>query len=230
MSRHIVISLLLIIVLTVYPSPGQPLNDSNNKTALQAASVVAFLNESEPCSATNLSCIWSVKGIESGQVIMVLNQNKSDLYGQAKYEPDNGLAWNGIVIGSIEEDRIDLVMTVLKNAVQFTSRMKGTYDVASGLIRGSILQVSKGRVSLRSDFEAMSINPDISSYTSAREAPPARASVLGQETNASLSEAKDSLLPASSQKSRYHDVREDADRILTGVGDISQIPIGMSGL
>ena len=30
-------------------------------------------------------------------------------------------------------------------------------------------------------------------------------------------------------KSRFHDVREDRDRILTGVGDISQIPIGMGG-
>jgi len=34
---------------------------------------------------------------------------------------------------------------------------------------------------------------------------------------------------ASLQKTRYHDVRQDADRILTGVGDISQIPIGMGG-
>jgi hypothetical protein len=37
------------------------------------------------------------------------------------------------------------------------------------------------------------------------------------------------LPSATDQKSRFHDVREDADRILTGVGDISQIPIGMGG-
>jgi hypothetical protein len=78
----------------------------------------------------------------------------------------------------------------------------------------------------------MWINPDISSYTSAREEPRAKASAIGEkDANATLQAGKESLLlPASSQKSRYHDVREDADRILTGVGDISQIPIGMSGL
>jgi len=64
----------------------------------------------------------------------------------------------------------------------------------------------------------------------ARAEPRAEASALGQEKNATSPQSKESLLPASSQKSRYHDVREDANRILTGVGDISQIPIGMSGL
>lgn len=232
MKRHMIISLLLIIIFTACPSPGQPLNDSSNETALQAASAVAFSNESEPSSVPSLSYIWSVSGIESGQVIMVLNQDGSDLYGQAKYEPDRGQAWNAVVIGSVEEGRIYLVLTALKDTVQFSSRLKGTYDAASGSIKGDILQVSNGNISLRSDFEAMWINPDISSYTSAREEPRAKASAIGEkDANATLQAGKESLLlPASSQKSRYHDVREDADRILTGVGDISQIPIGMSGL
>jgi hypothetical protein len=232
MKRHMIISLLLIIISTACPSPGQPLNDSSNETALQAASAVAFSNESEPSSVPSLSYIWSVSGIESGQVIMVLNQDGSDLYGQAKYEPDRGQAWNAVVIGSMEEGRIYLVLTALKDTVQFSSRLKGTYDAASGSIKGDILQVSNGNISLRSDFEAMWINPDISSYTSAREEPRAEASAIGEkDANATLQAGKESLLlPASSQKSRYHDVREDADRILTGVGDISQIPIGMSGL
>jgi hypothetical protein len=227
-----IISLLLIIIFTACPSPGQPLNDSSNETALQAASAVAFSNESEPSSVPSLSYIWSVSGIESSQVIMVLNQDGSDLYGQAKYEPDRGQAWNAVVIGSVEEGRIYLVLTALKDTVQFSSRLKGTYDAASGSIKGDILQVSNGNISLRSDFEAMWINPDISSYTSAREEPRAKASAIGEKNaNATLQAGKESLLlPASSQKSRYHDVREDADRILTGVGDISQIPIGMSGL
>jgi hypothetical protein len=233
MKRPIIISLLLIIIFTVCPSLGQPLNDSSNETALPAASVVAFSNESEPGSVPSLSYIWSISGIESsGQVIMVLNQDGSDLYGQAKYEPDRGQAWNAVVIGSVEEGRIYLVLTALKDTVQFSSRLTGTYDAASGSIKGDILQVSNGNISLRSDFQAMWINPDISSYTSARAEPRAEASALGEkEANATVQAAKESLLPpVSSQKSRYHDVREDADRILTGVGDISQIPIGMSGL
>jgi len=222
MKKPLIIFLLLIIIFTVCPSTGQSLNDSSNK--------IAFFNESTAGSAPNLSFIWSVTGIEKDPVIMVLNQEGSDLYGQAKYEPDSGQAWNGVVVGSVQEDRIDLMMTVLKNVVQFSSRLKGTYDVAGGLIKGSILQVSNGKASLRSDFEAMPINPDISSYTPAKEATPGAASASVPVTNATMQEAKESLPQASSQKSRYHDVREDADRILTGVGDISQIPIGMSGL
>ena len=232
MKKPMIISLLLIIIFTACPSSGQPLNDSSNETDLQAASAVAFSNESEPGSVPSLSYIWSVSGIESGQVIMVLNQEGSDLYGQAKYEPDSGQAWNAIVIGSVEGDRVYLVLTALKDTVQFSSRLMGTYDAASGSIKGDFLQVSNGNISLRSQFQALWINPDISSYTALQiTQPEAEASALGQETSATLPEAKESLLPtASSQKSKYHDVREDADRILTGVGDISQIPIGMSGL
>jgi hypothetical protein len=212
MKMHTNIYLLLIIILAACPSTGQP------------------LNESTAGSAANLSFIWSVKGIETGPVIMVLNQEGSDLYGQAKYEPESGQAWNGVVTGSVGEDGIDLVMTFPKNAAQFSSRLKGTYDPASGLIKGNILQVSNGKLSLRSDFEAMPINPDTSSYTPAREVAPSVALASRPETNATMPEAKETLPAASSLKSRYHDVREDADRILTGVGDISQIPIGMSGL
>jgi hypothetical protein len=229
-TRSMISLMLLVIIFTVCPSPGQPVNDSSNETNMQAAAIVALSNESEHATVPSLSYIWSVTGIEPDQVVMVLNKDGCDLYGQAKYEPDSGQSWNGIVIGFVEDDRIYLVLTALKNTVQFSSRLNGTYDAASGSIKGDILQVSNGNVSLRSDFAAMWINPDISSYTSARAEPQAETSALGQEKNATLPQAKESLLPASSQKSRYHDVREDADRILTGVGDISQIPIGMSGL
>lgn len=214
--------MLSIIIFTVCPSAGQPLNDSSSE--------IAFFNKSTDYSAPDLNFIWSVKGIEKDPVIMVLNQEGSDLYGQAKYEPEGGEAWNGVVVGYAGEDRIDLVITFQKNSAQFSSRLKGTYDVAGGLIKGNVLQVSNGKVSLRSDFEAMPINPDISSYTPAREVAPSVAPASSSQTNTTMQEAKESLPPASSQKSKYHDVREDADRILTGVGDISQIPIGMSGL
>jgi hypothetical protein len=222
MMKSLIIFVLLIIISSVCPSAGQSLNDSSSK--------IAFINESTANSAPNLNFIWSVKGIETDPVIMVLNQEGSDLYGQAKYEPESGQSWNGVVIGSVEEDVIDLVMTFPKNAVQFSSRLKGTYDATSGLIKGNILQVSNGKLSLRSDFEAMPINPDTSSYTPAQEVAPSVASASSPKTNTTMPKAKETLTSASSPKSRYHDVREDADRILTGVGDISQIPIGMSGL
>lgn len=232
MKISMIILILSAIILTVCPSPGQSLIESSNETAMQAAATVEHINESEQADVPKLSYIWSVKGIETGQVIMALNQEGNDLYGQAKYEPDSGQAWNAVVIGSVEGDGVYLVLTALKDTVQFSSRLKGTYDAASGSIKGDILQVSNGKISLRSDFEAMWINPEISSYTSAQEKPRVKAPTLDQQTNSTMPEAKESLMviPATPQKSRYHDVREDADRILTGVGDISQIPIGMSGL
>jgi hypothetical protein len=222
MMKPLIIFVLLIIISGVFPSAGQPLNDSSSE--------IALINQSTLNSPPNLNFIWSVTGIETDPVIMVLKQEGSDLYGQAKYEPEGGPAWNGVVIGSIGVDGIDLVMTFTKNAAQFSSRLKGTYDEAGGLIKGNILQVSNGKLSLRSDFEAMPINPDTSSYTPAREVAPSVASASSSKTNDTMSKPKETLPPASSPKSRYHDVREDADRILTGVGDISQIPIGMSGL
>ena len=60
---------------------------------------IGFCSESETAAVPNLSYIWSVTGIEAGQVIMVLKQEGENLYGQAKYEPDSGQSWNGVVIG-----------------------------------------------------------------------------------------------------------------------------------
>ncbi|MFZ2472295.1 MAG: hypothetical protein WAW52_10190 [Methanothrix sp.] len=233
MKRPMIISLVLIIIFSACPSQGQPVNDSSNETPLQAASTIDFSNESGSSFVPSLNYIWSVTGIESSQVIMVLNQDGDDLYGQAKYEPEDGKAWNADVVGSVKEDRIYLVLTGLKDAVQFSSQLTGSYDAVSGSIQGDLLQVINGNISLRSQFLATWINPDISSYTAAQVAQSgADASALGQNTNATAQAAVESVqfaLPASSQESRYHDVRQDADRILTGVGDISQIPIGMGG-
>jgi hypothetical protein len=181
--------------------------------------------------ALNLNYIWSVTGIESNQVIMALNQEGKDLYGRAKYEPDSGQAWNGVVVGSTKNDEVDLVLTAVSNGNQFTSRLTGTFDSASQSIKGNFLMIQKGQISDRGDFEAIWINPDTSSYTPAIvEGPEITPSAPTRDSDRSVlpEDGKDSL-QASMQKSRYHDVHEDADRILTGVGDISQIPIGMGG-
>jgi hypothetical protein len=179
----------------------------------------------------NLNYIWSVTGIESKQIIMALNQEGKDIYGRAKYEPDSGQAWNGVVVGSTKNDEVDLVLTAVSNGNQFTSRLTGTFDFASQSIKGDFLMIQKGQISDRGDFEAIWINPDTSSYTPATvEAPEIIPSAPTRDAKRSVlpEDAKDSI-EAFMQKSRYHDVHEDADRILTGVGDISQIPIGMGG-
>lgn len=227
---------LLILFLSINPSNGQPGNESNNESSILAQSA-ASVNASEAIPAPNLSYIWSISGIETGQVIMVLHQNDSDLYGQAKYEPDDGQAWNGVVVGSVESNRVLLVLTAQKGADQYTYRITGDYNPVSGTISGELLQVREGKNISRSQFQAMWINPDIGSYTAAQVvSTTAKTSLSSQDDEGHASQAVQSTQNASSDTTsssasttKYHDVRIDADRILTGVGDLSQIPIGMGG-
>jgi len=210
-----------VIIFSAYSSYGQPENQSENITA----------------SAPNLSYIWSITGIEEGPVIMALNQEESDLYGQAKYEPDSGQAWNGVVVGSVQGNSVNLVLTALKEADEFSCRLAGTYDPASGMISGDLMQVKSGEIKNRSQFQAMWINPDISSFKPAEIAagsatlfsPGKEKNSTATQTQVSAESASSLAASSSSQETKYHDVRVDADRILTGVGDLSQIPIGMGG-
>jgi hypothetical protein len=93
---------------------------------------------------------------------------------------------------------------------------------ADGSISGRFFQTDGVNISKRGEFNAMWINPDLSSYT------PAEVKELTPEIHL-LNITTTSNSDTNPQKTRYHDVRQDADRILTGVGDISQIPIGMGG-
>ena len=43
MKRHMIISLLLIIIFTACPSQGQPVNDSSNETAFAGSIYDCFL-------------------------------------------------------------------------------------------------------------------------------------------------------------------------------------------
>ena len=170
-----------------------------------------------------LNYIWSVSGLEPGQVIMALNQDGKDLYGAAKYEPDSGQAWNAVVVGAILGDNVVLTLTALKSGVQVSSMMTGTFDAVNQTLKGSFLQASCGNISGRGTFSAMWINPDTSGFTPAKVEEATHATTVNGESTAEVASQ------ASSQTSRFHDVHQDADRILTGVGDISQIPIGMGG-
>jgi hypothetical protein len=252
--RLIVVSLVLLFILAVCPSLAQSLNNSTNETnirevfspqeslsmgneslesggTVQDASRASF-NESEQGAVPNLSYIWSVTGIEPSQVVMVLKQEGQNLYGQAKYEPDSGQSWNGVVVGSVEGKSVDLVMTSQNGTEETATHLKGNFDEASQSIKGDLIKVSNGQISERARFEAVWINPDMSSYTPAvipiPEAAPT-ASRQGAQNTTPRIPTENSLPTSAAPKSYFHDVRQDADRILTGVGDISQIPIGMGG-
>jgi hypothetical protein len=218
-----ILGLMLVIALWAGNCQGQMENESNNDAALNSES-------------TDLNYIWSVTGIEEdGQVIMLLHQEGEDLYGQAKFEPDSGQAWNGLVVGMIEDENVSLALTAQKGDALCGCRLIGKYDPASESISGDLLQVCDGNITRRGKFQAIWINPDLTSYTPAVVEPTGSAEPWSQSAEASktgetaLTEASAASPSPDSEKSRFHDVRQDADRILTGVGDISQIPIGMGG-
>lgn len=211
-----------------------PENASVEENASLEVNASSNLSQSVPISGQSildLSYIWWVSGIEIGNVIMALNQENEILYGQAKYEPDGQGAWNAVVIGSVNEDRVDLVLTYLDDSVETSARLNGTYDSSNQSIRGDLLKVKDGAISERGSFEAIWINPDTSSYAPAVIPQKAEPSVVQSAPKSAEAVAK---MPAGVQSGSrsgdyFHDVREDAVRVLTGVGDLSQIPIGMGG-
>ncbi len=229
-----IVGLLLLIIFWAGSSQGQPDNESKSQTPLMAESSLSQSGEERH----NLNYIWSITGIEEdGQVIMLLRQENDDLYGQAKFEPDSGQAWNGLAVGIVDQDEVILTLTAQKEDTLCSNRLIGRYDPSSESISGDIFQVCDGNITQRGQFHAIWINPDLTSYTPAvvKSSPPTEPSSVQNKDaaltgdSASPAQPATALPSATDQKSRFHDVREDADRILTGVGDISQIPIGMGG-
>lgn len=176
-------------------------------------------------TAANLKYIWSISGIEKDQITMALNQEGNDLFGKAKYEPENGEPWNGVVAGSVSENRVHLAIAAMKGRAKVSTVLDGI--LADGAISGEFTQASEGRIPDSGEFNAVWINPDISSYVSAKvnELEPEMPAPVTNVPAPSV--ANQTELQALQPKSRFHDVHLDADRIQTGVGDISQIPIGM---
>jgi hypothetical protein len=214
---------------------SSPENNGSTKESPAAAFHVNMSNHQDLTStanfttvnttAANLKYIWSISGIEKDQITIALNQEGNDLFGKAKYEPENGEPWNGVVAGSVSENRVHLAIAAMKGREKVSTVLDGI--LADGAISGEFFQASEGRISDSGEFNAMWINPDLSSYV------PAKVNELEPKmpvpsTNVSSPSATNQTYQQASQpKSRFHDVHQDADRIQTGVGDISQIPIGM---
>jgi hypothetical protein len=209
-----IIPILFVFILATGLSLGQSANDTsameNNTTT------TAF-------SGPSLNYIWSITGIESGMISMVLNQDGQDLYGQAKYEPEGSQPWNADVMGSITGDKVDLILTASKDKVQTTTKMSGIF--ANESITGNYSQVSGGKIVSKGNFSAEWINPDTSSYAPAiieepKVETPAPEPII----------ATPAVETAANQttKSRFVDVRQYADKIGPG-GDLSGVPPGMGG-
>lgn len=203
-----------------------------NATVPETVTVPENVTEAQPeeAAAPNLQYIWSVTGIEDGQVTMVLNQDGEDLFGQAKYEPEGGEPWNADVTGSISGDKVQLVLTALKGETMVTTKMKGTF--ANEVISGNFSQISQGKVSNSGEFSAMWINPDISSYTpaviKAPEEPETQPAQTDNVTTPAVTAGETTQQPVQLGQSRFVDVRKYKDQIGPG-GDLSGVPPGMGG-
>jgi len=219
-------SRLVMLVLLAFASAagltcGQAAGQQGNETFLTT----------DDAGPINLSYIWSITGLEAGPVIMALSQEGEELFGSAKYDPDGGQAWNAAVIGKTDKEKVTLAMARLPDgdparAANAIIMISADYDIASQSLQGEFFQASGGRIAGRGKIQAMWINPDISSYSPAtvKNSPvePARSSTEAQADAGAPQQVE-------AGASRFHDVHQDADRILTGVGDLSQIPIGMGG-
>jgi hypothetical protein len=196
----------------------------NNRLAIQLALVIIFALIELPMVISDtqeqmgeidmpdLSYIWSVSGLESNQVIMALNQDGKDLYGIAKYEPDNGVPWNAIVIGSVDGNNIDLILTSQQGSTLVSSKMVGTYDANNQSLQGEFFQASDSEILKSGKFFAIWINQDISNFIPAKEkeSRPDNFDTAAQAIN---------LTPTKivQQKTGYYDVHQNADSIMNGV-------------
>lgn len=109
-------------------------NESINDAVPEAEP--ADINSSGP-DGIDLSYIWSLTGIEEdGPVIMALRQENGDLYGQAKFEPDSGEAWNGLAIGRAEGDEINPGALCAEGGCALLQPPRGNTDPSSESISG----------------------------------------------------------------------------------------------
>jgi len=207
------IILPLMLVLLAAPSWAQEdaANESTNVTNETAS------------SALNLNYIWSVSGIEAGPISMAIDQEGSDLFIRAKYEPEGGKAWNAEGTGSVEGDQVELSMTAQKEDKMVATKMTGTY--ANDTISGNFTQTSGGQKIGGGPFTAMWISPGTSSYTPAVIVEEVKEPVASAAVNTTSTDAAGQ---AQDPKSRFVDVRTYKDKIGPG-GDLSGVPPGMGG-
>ncbi len=185
----------------------------------------------------DLSGIWSIEGLEEvGGVVIALEQNGSQLYGRAKYEPDSGEGWNGQVIGSATGDGIELVIASGQDDVLVSRRLLGRYEILNQSILGQFIQTFDGQVINQGHFVAIIINPDTSLYSPAiigrveredfkavTEHMVGKKATGGGESRSNLTyPAEISPSNQTMQENRladsgYYDVHRDLESILTGV-------------
>jgi len=226
-KMSIILSLLLVSLFT-----GLSLGQTDNNTSIietgstnesLPSNDTTDVNATQTAAGPNLNYIWSFTGIEIDPITMVLNQEGNELYGQAKYEPEGGKAWNADVLGSISENEVTLTLTAQKDKELVTTKMTGIY--ADDTIVGNFTQISGGKKVGSGNFSALWVSPEVSSYSPAIiEEPKVETPAVVEETATKNASAEQTAEPAK-PVSRFVDIHQYADKVQTGVGDISGIPI-----
>jgi hypothetical protein len=213
MDKKCIILPLMLVFLLAAPSWAQ--EDAGNESS-------NLTNETAP-SVLNLNYIWSVSGIEAGPISMAVDQDGSDLFIRAKYEPEGEKAWNAEGTGSVDGDQVELSMTAQKEDKMVTTKMTGTY--ANDTINGNFTQTSGGQKIGGGQFTAMWISPGTSSYAPAVVEEEVKEPAASVDTTSSTESASDTQ---ETKDNYYKDVREWKDKIGPG-GDLSGVPPGMGG-
>ena len=216
---------------TITTGESKLANETILQNATQPGNLTSDENETVAATAAGLKFIWSLTGIEADQIIMVLDQDGTDLFGQAKYEPQTGNPWNGEVTGSVSGDKVDLTVTAQKDKELVSSKLSGYLDEKNGTINGNFTQVSQGKIMNKGSFTAIQISPDTSSYTPATiEQPKAAAAPAPAVTDTTTPEATEpkETVETEKPKSRFVNVEEYAEKQGVG-GDLSGVPPGMGG-
>jgi len=246
LSKYIILSALLVFLITGLSLAQEADNSSamenatvpENITATEEVAAVEgevasenatteepVANETAAETVANLKYIWLVNGIEADKITMALNQEGTNLFGQAKYEPEGAEPWNGVVVGSIAGDKVALVLTALKGDVLVSTMLDATF--ADEALSGSYFQTSEGQISGQGEFSAMWITDDLTGYAPATIEQPEPEPAPAETAVAEAAEETQAPVQLGSS-SRFVDVRQYKDKIGPG-GDLSGIPPGMSG-
>jgi hypothetical protein len=225
------------------PAASSGNNSANaNATASNASASTEATNASETAKAASeiakMKGIWSINGIEKEHIIMALKQDGEDLYGQAKYEPEGAEPWNAVAIGSMSGDNVSLVITALKGNDQVSTWLNGNVNET---FSGQFFEVSKGNISLRGEFSATLVNPEINEYAPANVVASTLAQPSAQQESQPAVSSATTSTAATNQtlnsqpatvggRKKPVDVHEYADKVQTGVGDLSGTLTGASGL
>jgi hypothetical protein len=234
-NKFAVLSSLLAILLISGLSLASDANN-NTGTATNASETAKAVSE-----VSKMKGIWSISGVEQEQITVALEDDGSYLFGQGKFEPEGGSAWNAEVIGTISGDNVTIVVSALKGKSQVSTWMNGA--LSSDTFSGKFVSVCGGKISNRGDFSATLVNPEISEYTPAKISEPAptvtqskseentqtaKTSTTITKSDTTTSDQTTTQPVTSLGRRKPVNVLEYKDKIGPG-GDLSGVPPGMGG-